>query len=201
MDNRERDQRIVREKQQARSYQQVLQTKIAPQAKAYAESLNHQHRSHGYQYQQQYYWRMLQMLGSWGWQSFNYYNDPYYYTANDYRYNRGGSWYGINRYGADILRQAINYGYQEGLYAGRADRMDGWRFDYRNAWVYRDANYGYRGFYVQQREYNYYFREGFRRGYEDGYYTRYRYGRSYNGSDVILGTVLSGILNLQAYRW
>jgi hypothetical protein len=57
------------------------------------------------------------------------------------------------------------------------------------------------GFYVDQREYNYYFREGFRRGYEDGYYTRYNYGRSYNGSDVILGTVLSGILNLQAYRW
>ena len=64
---------------------------------------------------------MMQMLGSWGWQSFNYYNDPYYYTANDYRYYRGGSWYGINRYGADILRQAVNYGYQEGFYAGRAD--------------------------------------------------------------------------------
>ena len=80
-------------------------------------------------------------------------------------------------------------------------RMDGWRYDYRGAWVYRDANYGYRGFYVSQGEYNYYFREGFRRGYEDGYYARYRYGRNYNGSEVILGTVLSGILNLQAYRW
>jgi hypothetical protein len=67
--------------------------------------------------------------------------------------------------------------------------------------VYRDANYGYRGFYVSRSEYNYYFREGFRRGYEDGYYSRRHYGRSYNGSDVILGSALSLILNLQAYRW
>jgi hypothetical protein len=201
LENRQRDQRIVQDRQQARSYQQAIQTRIAPQARYYAETLNHQHRSHGYHYQQQYYWRLLQMLNAWNWSSYNYYNDPFFYTADDYRYYRGGSWYSINRYGADILRQAVNYGYQEGLYAGRADMEDGWRFDYRGAWVYRDANYGYRGFYVNQGEYNYYFREGFRRGYEDGYYQRYRYGRSYNGSDVILGTVLSGILNLQAYRW
>jgi hypothetical protein len=201
LENRQRDQRIVRDRQQARSYQQAIQTRIAPQARYYAETLNHQHRSHGYHYQQQYYWRLLQMLAAWNWSNYNYYNDPYFYTADDYRYYRGGSWYSINRYGADILRQAVNYGYQEGFYAGRADMEDGWRYDYRGAWVYRDANYGYRGFYVSQGEYNYYFREGFRRGYEDGYYQRYRYGRSYNGSDVILGTVLSGILNLQAYRW
>ena len=201
LENRQRDQRIVREKQQARTYQQTIQNAIAPQAKSYATTLYNQHRSHGYHYQQQYYWRLLQMLAAWNWNSYNYYNDPYFYTADDYRYYRGGSWYSINRYGADILRQAINYGYQEGFYAGRADHMDGWRYDYRGAWVYRDANYGYRGFYVNQSEYNYYFRQGFRRGYEDGYYQRYRYGRSYNGSEVILGTVLSGILNLQAYRW
>jgi len=201
LDNRQRDQRIVREKQQAQVYQQAIRTQVAPQAKAYAQTLHNQHRSHGYSYQQQYYWRLMQMFAAWNWQSYNYYNDPYYYTADDYRYYRGGSWYSVNRYGADILRQAINYGYQEGFHAGRADYLDGWRYDYRGSWVYRDGNYGYRGFYVSQREYNYYFREGFRRGYEDGYHQRYSYGRSYNGSDVILGTVLSGILNLQAYRW
>jgi hypothetical protein len=201
LDDRQREQRIVREKRQARDYQQQIQTQVAPQAKAYATTLYHQHRSHGYHYQQQYYWRLLQMLNAWSWNRYNYWNDPYFYTADDYRYYRGGSWYSINRYGADILRQAINYGYQEGFYAGRADRMDGWRYDYRGAYVYRDANYGYRGFYVNQSEYRYYFRQGFRRGYEDGYYSRRHYGRSYNGSDVILGTVLSGILNLQAYRW
>jgi flagellar biosynthesis/type III secretory pathway protein FliH len=201
LDNRERDQRIAREKQQARQYQTQVQTQIAPAAKAYAETLRHSGRNHGYRYQQQYYWRLLQMLAAWNWSSYNYYNDPYFYTGNDYRYWRGSNWYYVNRYAADYLRQAINYGYQEGYWAGRADREDGWRYDYRSAFVYRDANYGYRGFYVSRSEYNYYFREGFRRGYEDGYYGHRRYGRSYNGSDVILGSVLSLILNLQAYRW
>jgi hypothetical protein len=201
LDDRQRDERIVREKQQARQYQQQIKTQIAPAAKSYAETLRHSGRSHGYRYQQQYYWRLLQMLAAWNWNSYNYWNDPYFYTANDYRYWRGGSWYYVNRYAADYLRQAINYGYQEGYWAGRADREDGWRYDYRNAFVYRDANYGYRGFYVSRGEYNYYFREGFRRGYEDGYYSRRHYGRSYNGSDVILGSALSLILNLQAYRW
>jgi hypothetical protein len=177
IDNRQRDQRIVREKQQARrstSRRSRRRSRRRPRPTPTAQPPAPLARL---QLPAAVLLAPAADVASWGWQSYNYYNDPYYYTANDYRYYRGGSWYGINRYGADILRQAINYGYQEGLYAGRADRMDGWRFDYRNAWVYRDANYGYRGFYVQQREYNYYFREGFRRGYEDGYYTRYNYGR------------------------
>jgi hypothetical protein len=201
LDDRQRDTRIVREKVQARQFQDQVRTQIAPAARSYVQQLRYQHRDHGCRYQEQYWRRLLQMLALWNWQSHNYWNDPYYYTANDYRYWRGGSWYYVNRYSADILRQAINYGYQEGFWAGRADSEDGWRFDYRNAYVYRDANYGYRGFYVNRSEYNYYFREGFRRGYEDGYYSRRHYGRSYNGSDVILGSTLSLILNLQAYRW
>ena len=68
------------------------------------------------------------------------------------------------------------------LQAGRADRMDGWRPDYRNSFAYQDGNYGYRGYYVDRREYNHYFREGFRRGYEDGYYRQSRYGRYDNGN-------------------
>ena len=31
---------------------------------------------------------------------------------------------------------------------------------------YRDANYGYSGYYVDRSDYNHYFREGFRRGYQ-----------------------------------
>ena len=83
----------------------------------------------------------------------------------------------------------------------RAGR-NGWRVSYRDSYAYQDANYGYRGFYVNQREYNYYFREGFRRGYEDAYYGRHRYGRYRSGGSdaVLLGTVLSVILNLQPYR-
>jgi len=51
----------------------------------------------------------------------DYNNDPYFYTAPIYRYNRGGSYYEINQYAADTLRQAVNYGYQEAFAAGEAD--------------------------------------------------------------------------------
>jgi hypothetical protein len=67
-----------------------------------------------------------------------------------------------------LLRQAVNYGYQEGFRAGEADRQDRWRSNYRDSYAYQDANYGYNGYYVDRGDYNYYFREGFRRGYEDG---------------------------------
>ena len=106
----------------------------------------------------------------------------------------------VSRYGADLLQQAINYGYGEGLRAGRADREDSWRYNYRDTYAYQDANYGYNGYYVGQGEYNYYFRQGFQRGYEDGYYSRRRFGRTYNGNDILLGTVLSIVLNLQPYH-
>jgi N-carbamoyl-L-amino-acid hydrolase len=54
--------------------------------------------------------------------------------------------------------------------------------------------------YVQQADYNYYFREGFNRGYRDGYDSRTQYGQYANGSRSILGSVLSQILNLQTMR-
>ena len=84
--------------------------------------------------------------------------------------------------GRTLLRQAVNYGYQEGFRAGAADREDRWRADYENCFAYQDANFGYDGYYVDQADYNYYFRQGFQRGYEDGYYNRYQYGVYSNGS-------------------
>lgn len=62
------------------------------------------------------------------------------------------------------------------------------------------CDYGYSGYYVDQNDYNYYFREGFRWGYEDGYDSRYQYGSYSRGSYSILGTVLSAILNLESLR-
>ena len=124
----------------------------------------------------------------------DYNNDPYFYTAPIYRYNRGGAYYEINQYGADLLRQAVNYGYQEGFRAGGADREDNWRPDYRDSYAYQDATYGYNGYYVDPEDYRYYFREGFRRGYEDGYNDQYQYGYYSNGSYGVLGNVLSLIL-------
>jgi hypothetical protein len=94
----------------------------------------------------------------------------------------------------------VNYGYQEGFRAGAADREDRWRGDYQDSFAYQDANYGYSGYYVDQADYNYYFREGFRRGYEDGFSDRYQYGVYSNGSYSVLGNVLSLILNLQSLR-
>ena len=95
---------------------------------------------------------------------------------------RGDSYYETNEYGIALLRQALNNGYREGWLAGTADREDGWRPSYGSSYAYRDANYGYNGYYLDRGTYNYYFREGFRRGYDDGYNSSYRYGR-YLGRD------------------
>ena len=128
--------------------------------------------------------------------NYNYYNDPFYYTAPAYRYYRGGRYYQVNQYAADLLRQAVNQGYQEGFRAGQADRYDNWRFGYQDSFAWQDANFGYTGFYVDQGEYNHYFREGFRRGYEDGYYDRYQYGSYSNGKYAILGSIIGTILDI-----
>ena len=64
---------------------------------------------------------------------------------------------------------------------------DRWRYDYRSAFAYQDANYGYDGRYIAQDEYNHYFREGFQRGYDDGYYDRQKYGRKKDDGNVIEG--------------
>jgi hypothetical protein len=130
--------------------------------------------------------------------NYDYYNDPYFYSAPTYRYLRGGRYYQINEYGADLLRQALNAGYEEGYLAGQADREDGWRYDYGGCYAYQDANYGYSGYYIDQSEYNYYFREGFRRGYEDGYYGRYRYGSKVNGVLRLLDGVLLAVLRFES---
>ncbi|GAB3306710.1 hypothetical protein [Luteimonas notoginsengisoli] len=151
-----------------------------------------------YRYQQQYYDRLREQQVRWSARSYDYRNDPYYYTPDRYRYSYQGSWQRTNRYGADLIRQAVNYGYREGLSAGRADRQDGWRADYRNSYAYQDANYGYNGYYIPQDEYNYYFRQGFARGYDDGYSSRYRYGqRDDNGNYAILAAILTAVVGFE----
>ena len=153
-----------------------------------------------YRFQREYLERLRQQQIYFRDHRFDYDHDPYFYTAPIYRYNRGGSYYEINEYGAKTLRQAVNYGYEEGFRAGRADRDDRWGSNYKDSYAYRDANYGYSGYYVDRSDYNYYFREGFRRGYEDGYNSRYRYGRFADGNPSILETLLSQILNFQSIR-
>jgi hypothetical protein len=118
---------------------------------------------------------------------------------NNYRYNRGGNYYYTSQYGAEMLRRAIESGYEEGYRSGVADREDGWDYNYNGSYGYEDATYGYDGYYVELDEYRYYFREGFRRGYEDGYYERDEYGRYDNGRYSILGDIIGEILRIAIY--
>ena len=153
--------------------------------------LEQQRRRAQLRYQQRYLERLRQdqlRLQSWRYSDYGPYN---------YRYSRGGSYYETNRYGAQMLEQAVRNGYEEGYRAGLADREDGWSYSPQNALGYEDASYGYNGYYVDLSEYRHYFREGFQRGYEDGYYSRSQYGRYSNGTAGILGTILEAILNLQ----
>jgi len=192
------DQLIQQQRQRATQYDQRLnqQQRLATQR---SQQLQQQKRLAQYRYQEQYLERLRQQqIALRNAANYDYYSDPYFSTAPSYRYRRGSRYYQTNQYGADLLRQALNYGYEQGLRAGQADREDGWRPDYQNSYAYQDANYGYGGYYIDQTEYNYYFREGFRRGYDDGYYGRYRYGSNSNGKLVILATVLSQILNFQS---
>jgi hypothetical protein len=122
--------------------------------------------------------------------------DPYSSAPMTFRYTVGSTDRETNRYGADVMRQAVNNGYQQGFKAGRADRKDHWSSNYQQSYGYQDANFGFSGNYLPQSDYNYYFREGFRRGYEDGFARHPQYGTVVNGSASILGTILTGILGL-----
>jgi flagellar biosynthesis/type III secretory pathway protein FliH len=117
---------------------------------------------------------------------------------NQYRVYRNGSYYNTDNRGAELLRQAVNRGYQQGLMAGRTDRANRRGSGWGNSNVYRNGNYGYQS-YVDSSQYRYYFQQGFERGYQDGYNSRYQYGSSNNGTFNILGSILSGILNIQSY--
>jgi hypothetical protein len=191
-------QRIVQQQRWNTQYAAALHQRIQNEQQQ-AARLEQQRRMAQYRFEQAYINRIRAQQAQLSAMR-NYENDPYYYTPNIYRYNRGGTYYETNQYGAQSLQRALNYGYQEGIAAGQADRQDGWRFDYRNSYAYQDANYGYDGMYVSQGDYNYYFRQGFERGYQDGYYSRYQYGTNQNGSYSLLGSLVSSILGLQTIR-
>ncbi len=113
-----------------------------------------------------------------------------------YRYNMGGVFRQTNQYGVDVLRQAVNQGYQDGYRAGLIDRRDGVPADFQRAFDFENGNFGYSGAYVPLSDYSYYVREGFQRGYDDAYWSRARYGTFVNGNASILGAIVTGILGL-----
>jgi len=115
-----------------------------------------------------------------------------------YRVNRNGSWYNTDQRGANLLRQAVQEGYRQGLQAGRSDRNRRAGLNWGGSSIYRSGSYGYQS-YVERSQYQYYFRQGFERGYQDGYNSRYQYGTNNNGVANILGSILGSILNVQRY--
>jgi hypothetical protein len=187
---RQQEQRMVRYRDHVGAQQR--------QAVADVAELQRQRRTAQYAYQQEYGVRLRDQRARFQRQDrYDYDRDPYFYSVPNYRYTRGGRDYMTSQPGVDLLREAIDSGYGEGWRAGAADRQDRWAFDYETSYVYRDADYGYYGFYVDRDDYNAYFREGFRRGYEDGYYSRRRYGRFSNGRATILANVLGTILHIE----
>ena len=122
------------------------------------------------------------------------YNNPAYYTTPYYGYFRGGNYFTTSQYGGSLLQQAVNYGCNQGLSAGVADRNDRWSFNPTSSLIYRDASYGYSGILVPRSDYNYYFRKGYSRCYREGFY-----GRSSSANGVV-NSVLNAVLGLQYLR-
>lgn len=127
-------------------------------------------------------------------QAWTFYDD----VGLQYGYSRKGQFYYTSAYGMNLLRDAVNDGYQQGVLAGQSDREDGWASNYKDALAYQDASYGYNGYWVGLDEYQHYFRRGFRRGYEDAYNDRYQYGSNNNGVYVMLDAILAGIITFAA---
>jgi hypothetical protein len=199
LSQQEQQQRIAEQQQRTSAYQNALnqQLRIAQQQNLQLQ----QNRRSQFEVQQQYAERLRQQESqAQNDRNYNFGNDAFFNTPWNYRYEVGNVYRQTNQYGAHSLQEAVNYGYQEGFLAGDADRRDRWGYKYQDSFAYRDANFGYRGLYVAQSDYNYYFRLGFRKGYDDGYYSRSRYGRRGNGSYTVLKVVLSGILKLEVIR-
>src|SRR5215213_5644895 len=120
------------------------------------------------------------------------------YQRRMYRVYANNGYYNTDERGVQILRDAVNRGYQQGFYAGQTGRRNGNGYGYNGLSSYRNGTYGYNS-YVNSSAYRYYFQQGFQRGYEDGYNSRYQYGYRTNNGMNILGNILSGILNIQQY--
>lgn len=113
-----------------------------------------------------------------------------------YRVRSNNGYYETNQRGYNLLRQAVNRGYQQGYNAGVRDSRYG-RGDnyYYNNSMYRSGTYGYQT-YVARDQYQYYFQQGFQRGYQDGYNRTQQYGYRSGNSFNIIGSVLNSILQL-----
>jgi hypothetical protein len=193
----EQQQRVDEQRQRDSAYKMALANQVRT-ARQTADALQQQKRTAQYTANQQYMANLQQQQERLRNQRPDPRRDPYYAAPMTFRYRVGSTDRQTNQYGVDVMRQAVNNGYEQGFKAGRADRRDRWTSNYRDSYGYQDANYGYSGNYLPQSDYNYYFREGFQRGYQDGYARQSQYGTVVNGSPSILGNILSAILGLHS---
>lgn len=192
----EHRQRIADQQRRLTEYRNLVSRHEALERQQF-QVLQQARRMQAWRYQQAYWAGVRSQQARWATRGQNYASDPYYWTPASYRYVRSGRNYMVNQYAADLLQQAVRYGYDQGVRAGEADRGDRWGGGYNNNFAFQDALYGYNGYYVSPEDYSYYFRQGFQRGYQDGYNSAWQYGRYDNGSYNLLSSVLQMILNLQ----
>ena len=67
-------------------------------------------------------------------------------------------------------QQATQFGYQDGLAAGRADQRKGHDFDPHGHGLYKDGLHGWTSTLGAKDQFKNLYREGFVKGYEDGYH-------------------------------
>jgi len=190
----DQQQRVDEQRQRDTEYKAALANQVRATQEA-AAALQQQKRTAQYAVNQQYVANLHQQQEHMNTQR-DARRDPYFSAPMTFRYRVGSNDRETNRYGAEVMRQAVNNGYEQGWKAGRADRRDRWSSNYQQSYGYQDANYGFNGNYLPQADYNYYFREGFQRGYEDGFARHPQYGTVVNGSPSILDAILSSILGL-----
>lgn len=195
---KQRQQALINQQQQRLTQYRDHLNQQERAAKPQTAQLQQQNRRAQYSVQQEYVAHLhQQQLAVQRQKPATYSRDPYFSAPPTYGSSRGGRFYEINEGGVNLLKQAVNYGYDQGYRFGQADRLDRSPFNYEGSFAYQDANYGYAGFYVDRDDYNFYFREGFRRGYEDGYREHTQFGMFVNGRGTMLGAVLGSILNFQ----
>lgn len=119
-------------------------------------------------------------------------------ARRQYRVYRNGGYYQTDYRGAELLRQAVRDGYQQGFRQGQMDRQYRRNGGYYGNSIYRSGTYGYQS-YVDRNQYQYYFQQGFQRGYEDGLNSRTRYGTRSGNTVNILGSILGSILNIREF--
>jgi hypothetical protein len=124
-------QRIAEQRQRETQYRATLATQVRA-AQQRSAQLQQQNRAAQNAAQQQYLVNLRQQQQRLQ-ASRDYARDPAFSARPAYVYRRGGTQYQTTQYGADVLRQAVNYGYQQGYQFGQADRRDRSRNNYQNS--------------------------------------------------------------------